>query len=124
MNKKMDIQVLESSFVNFIPIDKDTNPNDWYFQEKTGQFSPDIQLGDVVYINKHFTEIEDGKTYLLFHKEKEDEYLIRKLTHTLENTLKIKTPNHEEEVTEKELFQKYFIFGKVEKSVRMVVKEF
>ena len=113
-----------NSNILHIPIGKDNNPDDWYFEEKTNQFSPEIKLGDMVYINKTRLTLEDGKVYLLFHKQRENEYIIRRVSHNMNGTLKIKTPYEEEDTTEEQLLHNYYIYGQIQKSVRMVVQEF
>jgi len=113
------------NLVNFIPVDQKESEKDWYFQNESDQFAPEINIGDFVYVDKTQTELEDGGTYLFFHNNDQSNFMIRKVSIKFDNSLSLHTPSiKDEDINIDDLLSAYTVFGRISKTIKIVEKKF
>jgi len=100
-----------------------TQDNFITYKVKNNQFHPSISEGDIIYIDRDDTKLSDGNVYLFSNKIK-DMQIIRRITYTLKNELKIITPTDAEIIDKDTLLDLYFCMGRVRKRISIVEEEF
>jgi len=69
------------------------------------------------------TKLSDGRVYLFSNKTKNMQ-IIRRITYTLKNELKITTPTDAEIIDENTLLDLYFCMGRVRKKIAIIEEIF
>jgi len=100
-----------------------TQDNFITYKVKNNQFHPLINEGDIIYIDRDDTKLSDGNVYLFSSKTK-DMQIIRRITYTLKNELKIVTPTDAEIIDENTLLDLYFCMGRVRKRIAIIEENF
>jgi len=94
------------------------------YQVENNHFSPEIDEGDFVFVDREDIQLTDGLVYLFAHKQK-DLQIISTIGYTLENeTLKLCTTNTTEIIGKEVLLQSYNCIGRVRKRVAIIEEEF
>jgi|GEM_PF-6644299 len=112
------------NIVNYMPIEIDDNKNEWHFIMPDSSYSPIVNQGDVIYINKKEKELQDGLTYLFFSQDRNDEFLIRKVSYSISGQLRLTSNDISDLVNEEEFIKKYYTVGRVTQAVTLTKKVF
>ncbi len=117
---------MNNQLANYLPVNQNENPGFWNFQNSTDQFAPEINHGDFVVVDKTKKNLEDGKVYLLFHKEKTNEILIRRVSENLATgAFRFSTPSGiDDTMSEEEFLKKYDVFGRITTTYQIAQKQF
>lgn len=113
-----------NNLVDYIQIDHDENPTQWWGAWGNSSYAPEISKGDVIFVDKSQIALEDGCTYLFMHKVDKNKQMLRKVSFTLGGKLKLSTPSGSEDILHDEFLGSWYLFGRVVKSVSIVQKEF
>jgi len=93
------------------------------YKVENNQFHPSISEGDIIYIDRDDTKLSDGCVYLFSNKTKNMQ-IIRRITYTLKNELKITTPTDAEIIDENTLLDLYFCMGRIRKRIAIIEENF
>lgn len=113
-----------NNLIEVMGISYDDNPHNWWCEWNNSTYSPVINQGDVVFIEKNITGLNDGDTFL-FQKIKEGgKQIIRKVSYTLIGGLRLSTPTSSEEVDVHSFLEIYEPIARIVKSISIIEKKF